>query len=201
MDDSVSDSDRSVNSGEGAELNALNSCDFDIEDANELLKKTVTLDKLVKERAKLVKEFNDLGAEKRRVVTNLANKMRLRAHFIGVPLRNFIKKKAWVEIRLVRDIFCCCKKMLQVFMEDKLKVDFFTIKPKSFGLGPTTDSIVNEVSFACYQIHSKCEHMSIANLCLLYRVCLYVLPKFKIIGQPTLEDEVTLRDFIDIQHM
>ena len=201
MDDSVSESDCKVESCEGAELNESTSCDLDIEGANELLKKTVSLDMLVKERAKRVKEFNALGAEKRRAVTNLANEMRLRAHFIGVPLRNLIKKKAWAEIRLVRDIFSCCKKMLRVFIEDKLKMEFFTLKSKNFGLGPTADSIVNEVSFACYQIHSKCEDMSNENLCLLYRVCLYVLPKFKIIGQPTLEDEVTLRAFIDIQHM
>ena len=104
-----------------------------------------------------------------------------------------------MEIQLLRDICLCCQKMLKVFIEEKLKIDYLLLKPQSFGLISTTDTLLNETGYAIFKIYRMCDEMTTDNLCLLYRVSLYILPKLKIIGQPTIQDELTLRDFIDMQ--
>ena len=181
------------------EVNAESGSVVKCEEAEAMLKRTVSLQQIINERVKRVEEFQKLGASQRRVVTNLVNEMRLRLHFLGTPFDNFVKKKAWIEIRLLRDICLCCKKMLQVFIQEKMQRDYFSLKPRSFGLVAVTESLLNETAYAAFEIHRQCEEMSEQNLCLLYRVSLYVLPKIKIIGQPTHEDEIILREFIDMQ--
>ena len=104
-----------------------------------------------------------------------------------------------MEIRLLWDICLCCKKMLKVFIEEKLKIDYLLLKPQSFGLISTTDTLLNETGYTIFKIYRMCDKMTTDNLCLLYRVSLYILPKLKIIGQPTIQDELMLRDFIDMQ--
>ena len=166
----------------------------------ETLTRQVSWQRIIQERSKRIQEFKNLGLSQRRVVTNLANEMRLRLHFLGVPLEHFKRKKAWSDMRLLRDICNCAQKMLKVFVETKLMKEYVSINPQRFGLVSLTESILEEISYASFVIHSMCDTMSAPNLCLLYRVCLYVVPKLKIIGQPTLEDEMILRDFIDMQH-
>ena len=166
----------------------------------ENLMKTVSLSKIINEREKRVEEFKRLGSSKRRVVTNLANEMRLRIFFLETTFEHFQKKKAWVEIRFLRDICLCCKKMLKVFIEDKLRLQYVCIQPQKFSLISITRALLNEVGYGAFIIHFHCDTMDMSNVCLLYRVCQYVLPKVKAIGQPTLEDEETLKDVIEMQH-
>ena len=171
-----------------------------VDSMKENLMKTVSLSKIINEREKRVEEFKRLGLSKRRVVTNLANEMRLRIFFLETTFEHFQKKKAWVEIRFLRDICLCCKKMLKVFIEDKLRLQYVCIQPKKFALISITRALLNEVGYGAFMIHFHCDTMDMSNVCLLYRVCQYVLPKVKAIGQPTLEDEETLKDVIEMQH-
>ena len=173
---------------------------LDVEAATEKLKRTVNTAQIINEHEKRVNEFKLLGESRRRVVTNLANEMRLRLHFLGTPFNHFKVKKAWPEIRLLQDILLCCKKMLRVFIEEKLHLQYFSLPPKWFAVVSVTETLLNEPGYAAFQIHYRCDEMDIQNLCLLYRVCLYMLPKLKVIGQPTLTDEIILRDFIEMQH-
>ena len=173
---------------------------LDVEAVTEKLKRTVNIAQIIKEHEKRVNEFKLLGESRRRVVTNLANEMRLRLHFLGTPFDHFKVKKAWPEIRLLRDILLCCKKMLCVFIEEKLNLQYFSSPPERFAVVSIAETLLNELSYTAFQIHHRCEEMDMQNLCLLYRVCLYVLPKLKVIGQPTLTDETILRDFIEMQH-
>ena len=118
---------------------------------------------------KRVNEFKLLGESRRRVVTNLANEMRLRLHFLGTPFNHFKVKKAWPEIRLLRDILLCCKKMLRVFIEEKLHLQYFSLPPKQFAVVSVTETLLNELGYTAFQIHYRCDEMDIQNLCLLYR--------------------------------
>ena len=174
---------------------------LDVVKASLKLKSTVSIERIIQERVKCVKEFKELGfLNQRRHVTNLANEMQLRLFFLGTPFDRFKEKKNWPEIRLVRDIYLCCKKMLKVFMEDKLGLQYVVLQPQSFGLIHLLESLLEETSYAAFQIHRHCETMSNQNLCLLYRITLYVLPKLKIIGQPSLDNERTLKEIIEMQH-
>ena len=85
-------------------------------------------------------------------------------------------------------------------MEDKLGLQYVVLKPQSFGLIHLSESLLEETSYAAFQIHGHYETMSNQNLCLLYRITLYVLPKLKIIGQPSLDNERTLKEIIEMQH-
>ena len=83
---------------------------LDVEAVTEKLKRTVNIAQIINEREKRVNEFKLLGESRQRVVTNLANEMRLRLHFLGTPFDHFKVKKAWPEIQLLWDILLCCKK-------------------------------------------------------------------------------------------
>ena len=62
---------------------------FNVEAANDMLKRSVGIEKIINERKKRVDEFRKLGLSQRRVVTNLVNEMRLRIDFLGTPFDNF----------------------------------------------------------------------------------------------------------------
>ena len=100
-----------------------------------------------------------------------------------------------MEIRLLRDICLCCQKMLKVFIEEKLKIDYLLLKPQSFGLISTTDTLLNKTGYAIFKIYRMCNEMTTDNLCLLYHVSLYILPKLKIIGQPTIQGRTYVKGF------
>ena len=118
---------------------------LDVEKASLKLKSTVSIERIIQERVKHVKEFKELGfLNQCRHVTNLANEMRLRLFFLGTPFDHFKKKKTWPEIRLVRDICLCCKKMLEVFIEDKLGLQYVVLQPQSFGLIHLSESLLEE---------------------------------------------------------
>ena len=68
----------------------------------------------IKERTKLIKQFQNLGHGKRREVTNMTNKMRLRFDFLEIYLSNIVQKKAWEDISYFRDLCLCCNCMLKV---------------------------------------------------------------------------------------
>ena len=70
------------------EVNAESGSVVKCEEAEAMLKRTVSLQQIINEGAKRVEEFQKLGASQRRVVTNLVNEMRLRLHFLGTPFDN-----------------------------------------------------------------------------------------------------------------
>ena len=71
---------------------------LDVEAATEKLKRTLNIAQIINEHEKRVNVFKSLGESRRRVVTNLANEMRLRLHLLGTPFDHFKVKKAWPEI-------------------------------------------------------------------------------------------------------
>ena len=132
-------------------------------------------------------------------MNNLANELRLRIDFVLDALEHAKKKKNWEEIRFIRDLFRSTNRLFTVLIADKMKLDYKIFPPKHVALYAQAISALEEADFSSFRMYNAVSDMTTTELSLMYRICVYLIPKINLVALPTEECYTCLKNLIDMQ--